>query len=67
MPIELLQVSSRLVLRDLWIFRPASAVYRNAFGYTSSVNYWYRSTKAVDFRSIPGIERVSAGLVNDTT
>jgi hypothetical protein len=30
-------------------------------------NYWYRSTKAVDFRSIPGIARVSAGLVNDTT
>jgi hypothetical protein len=30
-------------------------------------NYWYRSTKAVGFRSIPGIARVSAGLVNDTT
>ena len=30
-------------------------------------NYWYRGTKAVDFRSIPGIARVSAGLGNDTT
>jgi hypothetical protein len=28
---------------------------------------WYRGTKAVDFRSIPGIAGVSAGLVNDTT
>jgi hypothetical protein len=28
-------------------------------------NYWYRGTKAVDFRSIPGIARVSAGLGND--
>jgi hypothetical protein len=27
-------------------------------------NFWYRGTKAVDFRSIPG---VSAGLLNDTT
>ena len=24
-------------------------------------NYWYRGTKAVDFRSIPGIAGVSAG------
>jgi hypothetical protein len=30
-------------------------------------NFWYRGTKAVDFRSIPGIVRVSAGLLNDTT
>ena len=30
-------------------------------------NYWYRGTKAVDFRSTPGIARVSAGLGNDTT
>jgi hypothetical protein len=27
----------------------------------------YRGTKAVDFRSIPGIVGVSAGLLNDTT
>jgi hypothetical protein len=26
-----------------------------------------RGTKAVDFRSIPGIAEVSAGLLNDTT
>jgi hypothetical protein len=26
-----------------------------------------RGTKAVDFRSIPGIAGVSAGLLNDTT
>jgi hypothetical protein len=25
-------------------------------------NFWYRGTKAVDFRSIPGIAGVSAGL-----
>ena len=30
-------------------------------------NFWYRGTKAVDFRSIPGIAGVSAGLLNDTT
>jgi hypothetical protein len=30
-------------------------------------NYWYRGKKAVDFRSIPGIAGVSAGLLNDTT
>jgi hypothetical protein len=24
-------------------------------------NFWYRGTKAVDFRSIPGIARASAG------
>jgi hypothetical protein len=29
-------------------------------------NYWYRGTKAVDFRSIPGIVGIG-GLVNDTT
>jgi hypothetical protein len=29
-------------------------------------NFWYRGTKAVDFRSIPGIAGVSA-LLNDTT
>lgn len=28
-------------------------------------NYWYRGTKAVNFRSIPGIAGVSAGLLND--
>jgi hypothetical protein len=26
-------------------------------------NFWYRGTKAVDFRSIPGIAGVSAGLL----
>jgi hypothetical protein len=30
-------------------------------------NFWYRGTKAVDFRSIPGIVGVSARLLNDTT
>jgi hypothetical protein len=30
-------------------------------------NSWYRGTKAADFRSIPGIVGVSAGLLNDTT
>jgi len=30
-------------------------------------NHWYRGTKAVDFRSIPGIVRGIGGLVNDTT
>jgi hypothetical protein len=30
-------------------------------------NFWYRGTKGVDFRSIPGIARVPAGLLNDTT
>ena len=30
-------------------------------------NFWYRGTKAVDFRSIPGIVGVSAGLLNDIT
>jgi hypothetical protein len=30
-------------------------------------NFWYRGTKAVDFRSIPGIAGASAGLLNDTT
>jgi hypothetical protein len=30
-------------------------------------NFQYRSAKAADFRSIPGIARVSAGLLNDTT
>jgi hypothetical protein len=30
-------------------------------------NFWYRGTKAVDFRSIPGIAEASAGLLNDTT
>ena len=30
-------------------------------------NFWYRGTKAVDFRSIPGIAGVSVGLLNDTT
>jgi hypothetical protein len=30
-------------------------------------NFWYRGTKAVDFRSISGIAGVSAGLLNDTT
>ena len=30
-------------------------------------NFWYRGTKAVDFRSIPGIAGVSAGFLNDTT
>ena len=30
-------------------------------------NFWYRGTKAIDFRSIPGIAGVSAGLLNDTT
>jgi hypothetical protein len=29
-------------------------------------NLWYRGTKAVDFRSIPGMAGVSAGLLNDT-
>ena len=26
-------------------------------------NFWYRGTKAVDFRSIPGIAGVSAGAL----
>jgi hypothetical protein len=30
-------------------------------------NFWYRGTKAVDFRGIPGIAGISAGLLNDTT
>jgi hypothetical protein len=30
-------------------------------------NFWYRGTKAADFRSIPGIVGVSAGLLNNTT
>jgi hypothetical protein len=30
-------------------------------------NFWYRGTKAVDFRSIPGFAGVSAGLLNETT
>ena len=30
-------------------------------------NFWYGGTEAVDFRSIPGIAGVSAGLLNDTT
>ena len=30
-------------------------------------NFRYRSAKAADFRSIPGIAGVSAGLLNDTT
>jgi site-specific DNA recombinase len=30
-------------------------------------NFWYRGTKAADFRSIPGIVGVSARLLNDTT
>ena len=28
-------------------------------------NFRYRGTKAVDFRSIPGIAGVSAGLLNE--
>ena len=30
-------------------------------------NFWYRGTKAVDFRSILAIVGVSAALLNDTT
>jgi hypothetical protein len=30
-------------------------------------NFRYRGAKAADFRSIPGIAGVSAGLLNDTT
>ena len=30
-------------------------------------SFWYRGTKAVDFRSIPGLAGVSAGVLNDTT
>jgi hypothetical protein len=30
-------------------------------------HFWYHGTKAVDFRDIPGIAGVSAGLLSETT